>query len=398
VRVLVVFVNCFGQNRLLGVRAVKISENRPPAGPAAAPVNLSKTPPLKKAEDGGLEAAASNRLKAPIPAQAGILKDRLSVSILSFARFFSLPLDGGLAAKIRRMALQAKQPKETGPEQPGRRPAEPRSEAGKHGAGRAAPENQVSRGVLSQNFREALSLAALAAEHKGVELSPRALAEYAAALDPAESADPDAGGGPEGGADRESGGGSGAEAGTGEGGRPEAEAGGFRGNPAGLKLKIQETMKKSPLLTLLNSIPGKDGRRWIVLPFSFSSKGILYKVSMRILLCPLVSKTAVERLALDIVRFDQAENKAKAHSDREDSTGGKTENRRLFIVDKGNPSRLDFRLKPFPEKRRVHTLSRKLSELLKIPGEHIFIRNFEDSFDFMADSRINVLPSVNEDV
>jgi hypothetical protein len=133
-----------------------------------------------------------------------------------------------------------------------------------------------------------------------------------------------------------------------------------------------------------------------VLPFSFGSNGALYKVSMRILLSPRTSKTAAERLALDIVRFDPAENSAGSHAGGEDSAGA--ENRRLFIVEGGNPSRLDFRLRPFPEKGALRSLSRELSELLNIPGEHISIRNWEDSSDFMADSRINILLSINEEV
>jgi hypothetical protein len=285
--------------------------------------------------------------------------------------------------------LRAERAGETGPGQAEPRPADPRPAAAK--SGRAAPENGSPPPPGSQNFREALSLAALAAEHKGVELSPRALAEYAAALDPAESADPDAGGGRGGDGDGNQ------DGRQDERGGPPGD-GASRGSPAWLKLKVSDALEKSPLPALLNSIPGKDGRRWIVLPFSFSGEGALYKVSMRILLYPHASKTAAERLALDIVRFDPAENRAAARADREDSAGGKTGRRRLFILDRGNPARLDCRLRPFPEGGALRRLSRELSELLQIPGEHISIRNLEDSSDFMADSRINVLPSVNEEV
>jgi hypothetical protein len=352
-------------------------------------VNPVSPSPLKTAAGAKAAAPALDRPGSSITAAARseLPRDRFTASILSFARFFSLSLDHDLVAKIRRLVLRAEKSKETGPEQFDSRLINPQSGAEKRASGKAAPAN-MSPAPGFQSFREALSLAALAAEHKGVELSPQALAEYAAALDPAENADP-------------------GEKGQGSrgGGRNGQQSGDEQnddndswGSPAGLKLKISEEVKKSPLLELLNSIPGKDGRRWIALPFSFSSKGILYRVSMRILLRPRGSKITAEHLALDIVRFDRAENSAEASPVPQDSAGDKIKNRRLFIVSGENPARLDLRLKPFPEKKMLHFFSRELSELLKIPREQIFIKKFEDSFDFMADNRINILPSVNKEV
>jgi hypothetical protein len=357
---------------------VKIPESRPSERPVINPVNPS---PLKTAVNPKVVSPAIDRSGSSITAQSGLPRDSLAASILSFARFFSLPLDQDFVAKIRRLVLRAEQSEKT--------PIAPRS----------------------QNFREALSLAALAAEYKGVELSPRALVEYAAALDPAKNAGPGVdrdqggrGGGQDGGEGKENGSNtadsaeSGAGDGTGTGSRPGSQDGASWSSPAGLKLKLSEVMKKSPLLGLLNSIPGKDGRRWVVLPFSFSSNGILYRVSMRILLCPRSSGTTAEYLTLDIARFDQAENSTGDSIDRQDPGRGTSENRRLFIVNTGNPARLDLRLKPFPGKGLLLSLSRELSELLKIPREQIFIQNFEDFSDFMADSRINILPSINKEV
>jgi hypothetical protein len=82
---------------------------------------------------------------------------------------------------------------------------------------------------------------------------------------------------------------------------------------------VSELLAKKPLLRFLNALPGKNGLRWVVLPFSFSRENTDYTVSLRILLAEKPGRqTEVERFAADI-RL----------------SGEKTEERRwLFILDK----------------------------------------------------------------
>ncbi|MDR1596182.1 MAG: hypothetical protein LBR99_00620, partial [Treponema sp.] len=137
--------------------------------------------------------------------------------------------------------------------------------------------------------------AAAAAAGKGLILSTEALAKYAAAIagDEGNSGDP---GGAWDAADQDSG------AETGAGGNPQGGAGEDRGdnNDAGRRL-VEGIEGRNPLLGILNKFPGKDGRRWIVLPFSFNSGGVDFKVSLRILLADTNTiPWKTECLALDV--------------------------------------------------------------------------------------------------
>ncbi|MDR1024440.1 MAG: hypothetical protein LBL56_01840, partial [Treponema sp.] len=179
-------------------------------------------------------------LSVPVASLAAALKLPVgpwSASILSFAKFFSLPLDGDFLASIRQKVLKA--------------------EAQGHTAGRT-PESGPAGGLGTENaeLREALSLAALAASAKGVELSPEALAEYARALRgrrQEEDSSP--------GAESESGGDSGPEPGTegqGRGGNHGAERGRKEAPDRVPKPALREKIlaAQAPLLRLLNRLPG----------------------------------------------------------------------------------------------------------------------------------------------
>jgi hypothetical protein len=185
-------------------------------------------------------------------------QDTLSSALLSFVRYFSLPLEPALTARLRREAL---------------------SQQG--------------------SSRESAALAAAAAEDKGVRLSAETLRRYAAAMDTAMDH-----------GDR------GTEAHTsgeeyGEGhehedtGPPFAEK--MEKKPAGeirsgdIRKKYEKIEANIPFLRLLNKIPGKNGRRWVVFPFTFSSKGVVFRVSVRILLNnDEFSGYSAERLGVDI--------------------------------------------------------------------------------------------------
>jgi hypothetical protein len=234
-----------------------------------------------------------------------------SASILSYAKFFSLPLESAFLGKIRQQVLRA---------EPGR------PEGSRSPAGEALPPAGEGRGGNGTEalFREALSLAALAAAAKGVEASPEALAEYARALLRGRrrgETSPQGEGADSGAGDRDSGekpeAGGGGIPGKGAGGRRAkdpaegGEAGEESGESpgkgaAGRALRERVLAAQGPLLGLLNKLPGKGGTRWVVLPFSLDN-GL--EGCLRILLRPLngvpaeggtAGRMAAERLGLDL--------------------------------------------------------------------------------------------------
>ena len=133
--------------------------------------------------------------------------------------------------------------------------------------------------------REALSLAAAAAESKGVKLNVEGLAAYAAAIDP-DSRERNSQG--RGGRKRQDE--SPAESEKEKGSRTvsvgsETSAGGEAPLSCfDIKETILESAEKDPLLAVLNRLPGKDGRRWIVFPFTYTGCGREFSISMRVLL------------------------------------------------------------------------------------------------------------------
>ncbi|MDR2479241.1 MAG: hypothetical protein LBD48_08010, partial [Treponema sp.] len=308
----------------------------------------------------------------------GLPADRLSTALVSFARFFSLPLESSLLTKIRRQALQA-----------------------------AAPENS---GPPASAVREAAALAATAAEDKGAALSPAALESYAAALDP--EAQPDdqirnekIPSGKEGVEDRDSetsGGNSGDMGKQGEGDRseghqnkdkrprrPDSEINDvIAGGPLGIKAKMLAASVQNPLLNLLNQLPGKNGQRWIVLPFSFTEQGESYRVSLKILLHEVPAgnsgEARAEHMALDIVKG---------------AANGKAEQRWLFSIDRANDKnpQLQVRLRSVRRKEALSSLGRNLAALLDIPPECVSVHHCAESFPLVEDSSENILRSINEE-
>ncbi|MDR2740252.1 MAG: hypothetical protein LBB68_10545 [Treponema sp.] len=172
----------------------------------------------------------------------GLPQDKLSSFLLSFIKFFSLPLDTKLIYRLRQEAASLK---------PG-----------------------------SEDALKSGAFAAAAAVSKGLVLSTEALTKYAAAIAGDERNSGDTGGAWDGGAMDQDGG-----AATGGNGNPQGGTREDRGdnNDAGRRL-VEGIEGRNPLLGILNKLPGKDGRRWIVLPFSFNSGGVDFRVSLRILL------------------------------------------------------------------------------------------------------------------
>jgi hypothetical protein len=255
--------------------------------------------------------------------------------LFSFFRFFSLPFDPGLISRLRRETLSVKA---------GETPGSP---------------------VLS---REAAALAASAAADKGIALSAEALEEYARALmgriplkDGGTAGCPTAAGkntsdgeaicdrpgrdkgGHNGGGPGTEGGG----AGPGQDGRRAgggSKEGGNRRNravpPENLRKKLESVESNSPLLAILNMLPGKNGQRWIVIPLNLESDDTVYTVSLRILLYgEEPSRCKAERLVLAI------ESDIPAGTERTPSAG---HSRWLFTLIKGGEpeSCLDVRKEP----------------------------------------------------
>jgi hypothetical protein len=205
----------------------------------------------------------------------GLPRDALTASLLSLAKFFSLPLDTKLLLRLRQQALSlgaTKPPENQGPEK----------------------QDQP----LAHQLRSA-AFAAAAAAGKGVTLSPEALGSYAAALGSIAALAVE---------DRD-------DRVPEDGEAPGGDAGGEEtpGDESGSAHRFSEPYKdgksafaewiegRLPLLGVLNRIPGRDGRRWISLPFSFQSGGIDFKVSLRIVLADTNSiPWKAELMALDI--------------------------------------------------------------------------------------------------
>jgi hypothetical protein len=253
---------------------------------------------------------------------------------LSFARYFSLPLDPELLLKLRRNVL-------------------------------SLMETRTLRASSSKTFREAAALASAAAADKGVELSPGALEDYADAIDPGGSQP------------------QGREPPGDRGGNPKPQGKPREDDaptPENIRKKAAEIEANKPFLGILNMIPGKNGRRWIVLPFVFSSKGVEFRVSIRILLKESkISENKVERLAVDV----------------------SSESRRwLFTIDKaGTPeARVDISIYPPLGTARLAVLEGEIRGILQEFAGEIRLWNNREAPPLGADSRNEALLSINEEV
>ncbi|MDR1972555.1 MAG: hypothetical protein LBQ46_11625 [Treponema sp.] len=358
------------------------------------PRTLSRNPVDRAAQGpGSFPAPAANgpRHLSSLIADLKLPPGNLSLAILSFAKFFSLPLDAAFLGKIRQKALG----REVSP-------------------GRAGEDLQV---------REARVLAGLAAAAKGVGLSPEALDQYARALlygrgaeFPAggeEQAPPSDGGtpgeeGPDpGGGHASTGGGSGDGSGGGQtpaggsngglgrepGGGQASADGGSNGGPGGSSEKgslgkggadktgaPDPRVPTGPVLDLLNRLPGKDGKRWVVLPFSLEGMDIC----LRVLLAPPdlsgpgpKGAYRAERLGLDI-------------RDREWSWS--------FILLPGPESAVpsvEICRRPAPGGPEAKALERELAGFLGIPPEKV---RSGGGMPVFAESRDWTLRSLNEEV
>ena len=325
------------------------TEQLPPDAPritasVAAKITSPQTP---------LAAASVSRQLPALLASLGLPGDRLSASLITFARFFSLPMDSALLSAIRRQALQA---------------------AAESGASANAalprPERESSgEASLAKTVADAFVLAALAAADKDAPVSTAALAEYAAALDP------DGGGAGQGGEEPDK------KRQQNNDKEPDAYDALETLTPSLLKEKLLHNTAQNPTLTLLNSLPSKNGRRWLVFPFRFTQDGADYHISLRILLDSSSPENRNGRVCLDIAQPARGL-------------------RRLVVVDSANgrPDRARLLLRPACPAKTLKAMSGALAAILEIPLERVSAENCGDFFPLVPDSGEPLPPVIDEAV
>ena len=245
-------------------------------------------------------------------------KDKLSANLISFARFFSLPMKPEQLNEIRKQAFLPKLPDAS----------------------------------LIDKTRSALLLAAAAAESKGVELSPKGLEYFAEAIDPEWE-------------DRQKDG-QGKDKQNKEQNKQEENE---KINGAVLQKKACEAEENNPLLSIMNKLPNKDGKRWIVNSFEFNQSGRNFRVSIRI----LMSEDNAVFTALDITEPDN-------------------DNRYSFSLEFANNKVNKLGVFNLQNKQRE-----ELAALFEIPEKNVFIKNNFENFA-EAEYGENLLQFIDEAV
>lgn len=282
------------------------------------------------------------RSSVSLAAAARLPADRLSASIVNFARFFSIPLKPDVLAAIRRKAFT-----------PFKQPLPAANTAHTTAASAstvktsfAASLNQMDQSAILR-VKEAFSLAAAAAESKGVELSPKGLETYALALE-GELQNHHDGKHQQGKQNKNQ-----------DEQEEKQTSKTERITPGDLRKMANEYCKNNPLFDILNRLPGKNGNRWIVLPFSFSQDGKQYSVSMRIL---LENETCIVKMALNI----SIDNKQKM----------------LFLLESSNSVCVNVFINQELQIKKQETFKRNLSEFLTIPVKNISVKYSLEPFPF----------------
>jgi hypothetical protein len=300
-------------------------------------------------------------------AATGLPSDKLSASIVSFARFFSLPLKPQLLADIRRQAMM--QP--PAPHAAQLSAASGDSVLASKSFTEAKTLADVKAREASQSIRLAVSLAAAAAESKGIELQQKGLEAYAEAIDPDLQRR-----------------------------RQDSEQQRRRRNKDrneqtnavtadSIKKTALEYMEKNPLTDILNKLPGKNGRRWIVLPFDFCEGDKEYFVSIRI----LTEDIRTEAQAAITVNIKNGEFYSNhivfmaldvTSRDNSGKSGVRDEERRLFVFESANEKAagLSVYFQPDPPLKAQSKIKNELSRLLEIPPERVFLKTSERTFPF----------------
>jgi hypothetical protein len=306
-----------------------------------------------------------------LAAGLGLPKDRLSASILSFFRFFSLPLTAESIANIRSRALGVPLPDR----------AENAGGAENSGGAESGEADGPGGAELSQRqairFREAVALAAAAAMDKGEELDQKALEQYARAIDPRSRKEEAPRGGDDSGR-------------SGQGDSPEG------GNPGGAGLD------------LLNRRRGRGGKQWIVIPFTWGPAEE-YRVALRILVNSpdargFDEKRTPDRMALDIAGKDAHWLFIFERIRQKDAADGLKNRGMNAEINKERSFTLSFGRWPPPKTGGgrdgggLEAMKRELSALLGLPRSCISVLPGGTFPPFAPDGRDELLLSVNEEV
>jgi hypothetical protein len=301
---------------------------------ASRNVQSSKTPSARALPSGqtAKSSITVSRSVLSMINSAALPVDKLSASIITFARFFSLPIKPEVMAAIRRQAFTQVSGETTQDE--------------------ALKQTAESKLQLTAKYRDALSMSAAAAESKGVELSPKGLEAFAEAVDPELRGRKDNG--------RQN-----REKHNKEQEEKKEENTAVKPvniNASSLEKTALEYFKKDRLLDLLNKLPGKNSQRWIVIPLDFSQNGKEYRVSLRIQLEAQVSNHC-GMMALDIVE------------------AGSPESRVSFVLEAVNnqPVKLSVYSKPACFLQEHKPLKRELSKLLEILEDQVYFQPCDDS-------------------
>ena len=273
--------------------------------------------------------------------------DKFSASIISFARFFSLPLKPALLAAIRHQVLLST-------------PAENRTE-------------NTSYAEITAKIRETLSFAAAAAASKGTELNPKGLETYAAAIDPDWQEKQEI--------CEKRGGGRKQERQKKHGEQEKIIKTGGRKNQISIrefKESIIQSAENSPLLAILNRLPEKYGKRWMVFPFDFSENGKEFKVSLQIL-------ADTDNTAADCMVLDIAENTTGNMQFVLNASGGVINKLTAYIQ---SEIPLD----------NIQKYIQKLALLINIPENRVIIKNYSESFPYERSCNSELIRQVDEAV
>jgi len=318
--------------------------------------SAATTPKPSVSSSSNTPRSALPRVGTSLSAALGLPQDKLSSSIISFAKFFSLPLKPQLLTNLRRYALAP--PSQT---------ANQFSAASSANAAKPALANATAS-FATEKTRQALSLSAAAAESKSVELTPKGLESYAMSVDPDSRRQDD---------DRQRRRRNREQDEQEEKKSLKTEA--VKKSQHGeisppqltadnLKKMFFENEKQNPLLEILNRLPCKNGQRWIAFPFDFEEGDKNYNVSMRVLLDDEHSSNRAVCMALDILES------AKAAPDR----------RWLFVTESANdkPMRVSVYIQDELSQKNHSKFKSELSNLFNVPPEHINIKNIEEPFPY----------------
>ena len=221
------------QTKPLADKAAPTASTSVPSGASAYGGDL---PP--KAVLSGQNVLSAGELFKQTAATLKLPVDSLSVTLLAFSRFFSLPPSQALIATLRREILTASD---------------------------SSPKSAAEKAAF-----EAKAMAAVAAADKGVTLSPETLERYARFLEAPVFKDD----GESGGKNAFNGGGSGKKNPQEREEVPDKEE---------LRAIAGEEAKNDGFLDIMNSIPGKNGQYWAVFPFNIKVGGTELKVFLRVL-------------------------------------------------------------------------------------------------------------------